>query len=107
MGKCISRLLERIEAATEKVGNIFYHSPIRIRAISALRKQFESFCRIKADAEILEEIQKITKAFFEGCQVLKDEDYFKLKEKAISKNDATAGWFEKYEGIGETEDKQK
>jgi len=103
----IKKLLEKITKTTEKAGDIFYHSDIRIRAISSLRKQFESFYRIKADAEVLKNIGKIIDAFIEGCEVLEDEDYFRYKEKVISKNDSTVGWFQKYEGIGETENEQK
>ncbi len=100
-------ILEKITSATKRANNIFYHSDIRLKVISSLRKQFESFYRIKADAEVLDEIRKIIDAFIEGFQILKDEDYFKFKEKVISKNDATVGWFNKYEGLGETEGEQK
>jgi hypothetical protein len=91
--------LAEIKKAAGKVNNLFYHSNMRLRAIAELRRQLESFVKLKIDVEVLNEIGKIIQAFFKGLQVLKDADYFRVKNEVISHNEATAGWFDRYEGL--------
>lgn len=94
----VEETLFKADRALKRATNIFLHTDRRIRAIAELRRQLETFVKLRIDVEVLKEIGKMFEALIMACEVLSDGDYFRFKEAALSGHEGVIGWFERYEG---------
>jgi len=94
------------QAIFKTISNIsdFYSKmDIRIKSLSELGRWVDRFVKYEEDRIIVKTMTDITEAFFQGLNILDEENYQKLKRYIIEKNPGTANYFNQYEAVPEYE----
>ncbi|MDQ7818737.1 MAG: hypothetical protein RDU14_17050 [Melioribacteraceae bacterium] len=73
-----------IRQSIQKINDFFTRDMIRIKAVGEMRKQLETFLKMKQEIMDIQTIKKMLDAFFNGCNELDDVNYRKYRDRVIA-----------------------
>ncbi|MHB8871651.1 MAG: hypothetical protein ACYC5G_04315 [Candidatus Doudnabacteria bacterium] len=86
-----------IRQSIQKMNDYFTRDMIRIKAVGEMRKQLETFLKLKQEIMDIQTIKKMLDAFFTGCDELDDTNYIKYRDGVIKISPITSRLFTAYE----------
>lgn len=90
-------LNKRIGLAIAEAGNFYARDTLRIKAIAELRNQFKAFVELEIVAKGLTQVKDVLDTIFRATEVLSDDNYVKLRTRAIEINPVVRELFAKNE----------
>lgn len=90
-------LNKRIGQAIAEAGNFYARDTLRIKAIAELRNQFKAFVELEIVAKGLTQVKEVLDTIFRATEVLSDDNYVKLRTRAIEINPVVRELFAKNE----------
>ena len=86
-----------IRQSIQKINDFFTRDMIRVKAVGEMRKQLETFLKLKTEIMDIQTIKKMLDAFFTGCNELDDVNYIKYRDSVIKNAPYTARLFVAHE----------
>lgn len=100
-----------IRQSIQKINDFFPRLMLRIKAIGEMRKQLETFLKLKQEIMDIVTIRKMFDAFFTACDELDDVNYRKYRDRVVQLAPVTSRLFSSYEqtkaGMGDNSDTDK
>jgi len=90
-------LFVKLRESISKIDDFFARDMLRIKAVGELRKNLETFLKMRQEIQDIEAVKRILDAFFIATDELDDKNYKKYREKVTELAPVVGRWFHEQE----------